>query len=156
MARPDGATPGARLRAGFATAVVLALLAVVGLLCAGALHDALFGEQLAASRMLHQRAAALADLGAQGGLARLAGGVPPAGHSFALQPLPSSTDSVSVTLRNLGSAPLPTGFSSGRVAAHHFEIESTGYVARGVRMTLVQGAVRVLPVAPPAVEESRP
>jgi hypothetical protein len=89
-------------------------------------------------------------------MARLTGGVPPAGHSFALQSLPSSTDSVSVTLRNLGSAPLTTGFSSGRVAAHHFEIESTGYVARGVRMTLVQGAVRVLPVAPPVVAESRP
>jgi hypothetical protein len=156
MRRIDSGRPGARLRAGFATAVVLALLAVVGLLCAGALHDALFGEQLAGSRMLHQRAAALADLGAQDGMARLAGGIPLTGLSFALQPLPSSTDSVSVNLRNLGSVALPQGFSSARFATHHYEIESTGHVARGVRMTLVQGAVQVLPVAPPALPESQP
>jgi hypothetical protein len=67
-----------------------------------------------------------------------------------------STDSVSVTLRGLGTAAMPTGFSAGRFAAHHFEIESTGHTARGVRMTQVQGALRVLPVTPPATAEPQP
>jgi Tfp pilus assembly protein PilX len=154
--RPHKASGPARRRAGFATAVVLGLVAVVGLLCAGALHDALFGEQLAGSRLLHQRAAALAELGVQSGMARLAATDQSGAQSFALQPLPDSTDSVSVTLRNLGSAAMPGGFSVGRFATHHFEIESTGHTARGVRMTQVQGAVRMLPVAAPAPTEAQP
>src|SRR5687768_8712935 len=59
-------------RTGFATATVLGVLAIVALLCTAALHDALFGQQLATSRTLHQRAAALADLGIEDALARLA------------------------------------------------------------------------------------
>lgn len=154
--RRSEASGAARRRSGFATAVVLGLVAVVGLLCAGALHDALFGEQLAGSRQLHQRAAALAELGVHSGMAQLATTLPSAEHSFALQPLPDSTDRVSVTLRHLGSAAMPAGFSAGRFSSHHFQIESTGHTARSVRMTLVQGAVRVLPVVPAATAEPQP
>jgi hypothetical protein len=140
---------GRRARAGFATATVLGLLAVVGLLSAGALHDALFGEQLAGSRLLHQRAMALADFGTADGLARISGMPAPESRSYALRPLPSSTDSVEVALRHVGPGPIPDGFSAGRFVLHRFEIESTGHTARGIRAVQVQGAVRMMPDVPP-------
>jgi Tfp pilus assembly protein PilX len=138
-------------RAGFATATMLGLLAVIALLSAGALYDALFGEQLATSRVLHQRAMALADIGVAEALARIAAAPVPISGNFALQPLPGSTESVSVAIRHRGVLALSTGFSGGRIATHSFEIESTGHAARGSRMTQVQGAQRQLPgVAEPA------
>lgn len=138
---------GRRARAGFATATVLGLLAVVGLLSAGALHDALFGEQLAGSRLLHQRATALADFGTADGLARLTAMAAPEPRSYALRPLPSSTDSVEVTLRLAGTSAVPEGFSAGQFVVRRYEIESIGHVARGIRAGQVQGAVLLMPVA---------
>lgn len=152
MRHRDAAIPGCRPRAGFATAVVLGLVAVAAVLCAGALHDALFGEQLATSRMLHQRASGLAELGLQQAMARLEREAPATEVRFALQPDATTNESVGVSLRNIGIVTLPSGFSAGRIAAQHFEIESTGMVARGIRATQVQGAVRLAPVLPAAVE----
>lgn len=149
-------TGAAATRGGFATATVLGLVAVVALLSAGALHDALFGEQLATSRTLHQRAAALADFGVRDALQRLSGLATPGSQSYALQPLPPSTDSVSVELRHVQAAALPQGSSAGRIELHHFEIRSTGHTARGIRMTEVQGAVRAWPAAPLVAPESAP
>jgi hypothetical protein len=140
-------TTGRRARAGFATATVLGLLAVVGLLSAGALHDALFGEQLAGSRLLHQRAMALADFGTADGLARLTAMTAQESRSYALRPLPSSTDSVEVTLRHVGTSAIPEGFSARQFVAHRYEIESIGHVARGIRAGQVQGAIRSMPHA---------
>lgn len=144
------ASPAAAVRrhAGFATATVLGLLAIIGVLGASALHDALFGEQLAGSRLLHQRAAALAQLGLVDGMSRLGAMAEPAGFEYALRPLPASNDSVGVVVRHRGSSAMPQGFSGGRFAIHHFEVESTGLTARGVRMTHTQGAARVMAVAP--------
>lgn len=130
---------------GFATATVLGLLAVVGLLSAAALHDALFGEQLAGSRLLHQRAQALADFGIEDGLARMAAMSRPESLSYALRPLPSSGESAEVRVRHLGADAVPAGFSSGQFARHRFEIESTGFTSRGIRAKQVQGAVQVIP-----------
>lgn len=131
---------------GFATATVLGLLAIVGLLSAAALHDALFGEQLAGSRLLHQRAQALADFGTEDGLVRLAALSRPETLSYALRPLPTSSGSVEVRVRYLGTGGVQAGFSSERFALHRFEIESTGFTSRGIRARQVQGAVRVMPV----------
>jgi hypothetical protein len=124
---------------------VLGLVAVVALLSAGALHDALFGEQLATSRLLHQRAIALADLGIEQAMDRLAGPDAPVSQGFALQPLPPSTDSVRVDVRHLGTTPLAKGYSFARFVRHDLQIESTGHTSRGFRMTQVQGVTRVLP-----------
>lgn len=134
-----------RPRSGFATVTVLGLVAVTALLCAGALHDALFGEQLATSRLLHQRAAALADIGVQEAIGRLARLDNPGDQRFSMQPDLPSTDTVSVALLHVGSVALPRGYSAGRFRLHRFGIESTGHTARGIRMTQVQGAVRALP-----------
>lgn len=155
MTRPDRRPTTARRLAGFATTVVMGLVAVIGLLSVSALHDALFAEQLAASRMLHQRAAALANLGVLDGMGRIGTSASlPTEVSYAIQSLPSSGDSTSVKLRHLDSRELPAGFSATRFAAHYFEIESTGHTARGVRLTQVQGATRVMPVGEPATSES--
>src|SRR5690606_27017197 len=136
MPRRDPAATTPSRRAGFATAVVLGLVAVVGLLSVGALHDALFGEQLAASRMLHQRAAALADLGIRDGLVRLGEAAsPPSEISYAIPASATTGDSTSVKVRHLASSELPAGFSAAQFSAHHFAIESIGHTARGVRMT---------------------
>src|SRR5688500_14461594 len=131
-------------RAGFATATVLGVLAIVALLCTAALHDALFGQQLATSRTLHQRAAALADRGIEDALARLAALPLPQEERYALGS-PAATDSTTVTLRHLGRGALPAGFSSAALVAHRFEIESTGRTARGIHATQVQGVLRVFP-----------
>jgi len=133
------------LQRGFATATVLGLLAVVGLLSAAALHDALFGEQLAGSRLLHQRAQALADFGIEDGLARMAVMARPGSLSYALRPLPSSSESVEVRVRHLGAESVSAGYSSGQFARHRYEIQSTGFTSRGVRARQVQGAVHVMP-----------
>jgi type II secretory pathway component PulK len=140
---------------GFATVTVLGLVAVTVLLCAGALHDALFGEQLATSRLLHQRAAAAADIGVAEAMGRLASLGSPGNLDFSvqsdfLQPGPPTTDTASVTLRYVGSTALPRGFSAGRFHLHRFEIESTGHAARGINLTQLQGALRTLPAAVPA------
>lgn len=140
-----------RRRCGFATPVALGLVAVTGLLSVGALHDALFGEQLAGSRLLHQRAAAWADQGIRDAMARIAAATTPLETSYAPELLPATNDSVSVTIRHLRNSELPAGFSAARFATHHFQIESTGHVARDIRLTQVQGAVRVMPA--PAVPE---
>lgn len=131
---------------GFATPVALALVAVTGVLSIGALHDALFGEQLAGSRLLHQRAAALAELGIRDAMVRL-GGAPAIDGEMAYAPrgLPSEVDSVEVRIRHLHTSAMASGFSASRFAIHHFEVESTGHVARGIRMTQVQGVVWVIP-----------
>jgi len=126
---------------------VLGIVAVIALLSVGALHDALFGELLAGSRQLHQRATALAGLGLQRGMERLEAATsiaPGEEEAFSLQPLADSTDSVVVSIRHLGIGTLPAAHSMGRLVAHHFQIESTGHVARGIRMTQVQGATRVM------------
>jgi Tfp pilus assembly protein PilX len=144
-----------RLRAGFATATVLGLVAVVALLCTGALHDALFGNQLAASRLLHQRAAALAEQGLRAGLEHLAALAPPQDAAFAFEPLAASTDNVTVSIRHRATGAFAPGYSGKHIATHHYEIESTAHVARGVRATRVQGAWRALPIpATPAPEAS--
>jgi Tfp pilus assembly protein PilX len=132
---------------GFATPVALALVAVTGVLSIGALHDALFSEQLAGSRLLHQRAAALADLGIHDAMIRLGNAAAFEGElAYAPRGLPSDVDAVEVRIRHLHSSALPSGFSATRFATHQFEIESTGHAARGIRMTQVQGAVRVMPL----------
>lgn len=137
----------AELQRGFASTTVLGLLAVMSVLSVAALHNALFGEQLASSRMLHQRAQALADFGTEDGLARLATLASPGDNSYALRPMPDSSESVEVRLRHRGVDGLPAGFSGGLFALHRFEIESTGFTSRGIRSTQVQGVVRVMPEA---------
>jgi hypothetical protein len=135
---------------------VLGLIAVVGLLSAGALHDALFGQQLATSRMLHQRADALAQWGVEDAMARLGAQAVPAAQRYALRLVPSSGDSISVNLRYLGASTLPSGHSSANLIRHDFAIESTGHTARGIHLTLVQGAMRVLPAIPVHDEAAQP
>lgn len=149
MRRTSVDATGADRGAGFATATVLGLLAIIGVLGASALHDALFGEQLAGSRLLHQRAAALAQLGVADGMARIGALESASGFAYALTPLPDSNDGVDVAVRHRGSSVLPQGFSGGRFTLEHFEIESTGLTARGTRMTHTQGASRILAAAPP-------
>lgn len=135
-----------RLRSGFATATVLGLVAVIGLLSVGALHDAIFGEQLATSRVLQQRALAVAELGLQGAMARIAADTQARSLSFSLEPLPDATDTARVTIRHVGSSAIANGMSSPAFEAHHFEIVSTGHASKGMQMKLAQGAVRILPV----------
>jgi Tfp pilus assembly protein PilX len=132
-------------RRGFATSTVLGLVAVIALLSTGALHDALFARQLATSRLLHQRAAALADIGIADAIARIAALAAPGGQNYVLHPQPAQADSVNVELRHAGTAPTPPGFSIGQFEVHWFEIESTGHTARGIRMTQAQGVARVMP-----------
>lgn len=149
---PPVEVPGHPRRcSGFAALTVLGLVAVAALLCAGALHDALFGEQLATSRMLHQRASALADHGVDDATIRIAAQEAPRDLDYAIQPYPPSADSISVSVRHVGSTPMPPGFSAGRMELHRLEIHSTAHTARGIGMTQVQGATRVLPAATPAV-----
>lgn len=130
----------------------MGLVALIALLVTSALHDALFGEQLAASRMLHQRAAAHAELGLEEGLAWIAALEEPASGSFVSSLPADSTDAAGVQIRYLGTARLPAGFSWSQFAAHRFEIESTAHAARGIAATHLQGALRILPVAAAATE----
>lgn len=135
-----------RWSTGFATVTVLGIVAVIALLSIGALHDALFGEQLAGSRLLHQRATALAAIGLNDAMARIGAMPAPGSLAYVLHPSPDSPERISVQVRHLATRALPAGFSNGAFQTHHFEIESTAYVARGIRMTQVQGVMRVLPV----------
>jgi hypothetical protein len=135
----------ARRHRGFALVLVLGLVAIVGVLSAGSLQEALFGQALAVARQLQQRAASLADIGMAGALTQLAAAAAPADYTRELQPLPTPSDSVVVTQRTLGSSALPAGYSSGRFIARHYEIQAQGRSARGTRALQVQGVRRVLP-----------
>jgi hypothetical protein len=141
-----GTDPEADPQGGFASATVLGLLAIMSVLGVAALHDALFGEQLAGSRLLHLRAQSLAGFGIEDGFTRLKMQSQPEDSSYALRPMPGSGESVEVSLRHVGVGNLPAGFSSGEFALHRFEIESTGFTSRGIRSKQVQGVARVLPV----------
>lgn len=125
--------------------MAMGLVAIAGLLSVGALHDALYGEQLAGTRLLHQRAAAWADFGVEDAMTRIAAADTPSEHAYGLARPRSPTENVAVRIRHLYSSGLPAGFSATHFATHHFEIESTGHVARGIRMAQVQGASRVMP-----------
>lgn len=149
--RIEAARQPSRVRAGFATATVLGLIAVIGLLGAGALHDSLFGEQLAGTRLLQQRSMALAELGLGLGLARIGELDYAADVNFSVQPLEGSADSVRVSIRHVGASPLPEGMSHGRLATRHFEVHSSAHTSRGVHTRLAQGVDRVMQetVTPP-------
>lgn len=137
---------GARRRRGFALVLVLGLVAIISVLAAGSLQEALFGEALAGTRQLQQRAASLADIGIAAALAQLGAATPPADYTRELRPLPAPSDSVVVTQRTLGSSPLAAGYSSARFAVRHYQVEALGRSARGTRMLQVQGVRRVLPI----------
>ena len=128
---------------------VLALLAVVGLYVAGTFQDALFGATLATTRIHQQRAFELADFGIGHGLQRLSADGAVADFTEELRPLAGSEDGVTVALHATAGQSLPVGFSMRRLVARHYEITSTGHVARGVRCAQVQGVVRILPAAEP-------
>lgn len=129
--------------------LVLGLIAVASLLGMSALHDALFGQQLAGSRFLQQRAGMLAAVGIGDAMARLQDSPGMSQQAYALA-LPSSpSDSATVRIREVGRSELPAGFSSGQFIAVHLEIESTAHGPRGTHMTQVQGVVQVTPRQPP-------
>lgn len=141
--RPEGT---ARQR-GFALALVLGLVAIAAVLAAGSLHEALFGEALASTRQLQQRAASLADIGMTRALDELGATPPPADYTRQLQPVSNATDSVVVTQRSVGTSPVAAGYSSGKFAARHYEIEVLGRSGRGTRALRVQGVQRIVPAA---------
>jgi hypothetical protein len=134
---------------GFALVLVLALAASIALLSAGSLQEALFGETLAGVRLLHLRAALLADRGVDEAMQQLAAAALPADFSRELRPLTGSAESVVVTVRQLGTSLPPAGFSFGRFATHHLAIESTGRSTRGTQALQVQGVTRVMPISGP-------
>lgn len=134
---------------GFALVLVLGLVAIVGVLAAGSLHEALFGQALAGARQLQQRATSLADIGLSTALAQLSAQPAPADYTRQLQPVAGATDSVVVTQRGLGASPLAAGFSGGRFIARHYEIQVLGRSARGTRAVQTQGVQRILPLAAP-------
>ncbi len=134
-----------RPRRGFALVLVLGLVALVGVLGTGSLGEALFDETLAGSRVLQQRAASLSDLGVADAMQRLNAPVLPADGTRELRPVADQQESTVVSLRGIGTAALPVGYSLGQFVAHRFAIESTGRGPRGTRFVQVQGALRVLP-----------
>lgn len=132
---------------GFALVLVLGLVAIVAVLGAGSLHEALFGQALANTRLAQQRAASLADIGIATATARLAEQPAPADYTRELRPLPGAPDSVVVAQRSLGASQVAAGYSAGRFLAHRYEIEAQGRSIRGTRAVQVQGVVRLLPMA---------
>lgn len=140
----------ARHRRGFALVLVLGLVAIASVLAAGSLQEALFGEALAVTRQLQQRAASLADIGLSAALAQLGAPTPPADYTRELSPLPATGDRVLISQRSLGSVSVTAGYSSGRFIARHYQLEALGRSARGSRALQTQGLQRVLPAAEPA------
>lgn len=131
-------------------AAVLVLVAIVGLLGAAAVQETLFGQTLSATRLFHQRAQGLSDLGIAHALMRLGQTPLPADFTEELHPVPAATDSVVVTLRHIGTSAMPAGYSAGRFVAHRFQIQSTGQSARQARAVQIQGVTQVLPQMPAA------
>lgn len=145
---------GRRRHRGFATATVLGILSVIGMLTVAALHDALFGEQLAGSRLLQQRAVAAAELGVNAAVERIGELDQPAGFALAQQPDAGQPDTFRVAVRHLASSPPPAGTSASHLLLHHFEVESAGHTVRGVQARVVQGISRLMAAAPAPAEPS--
>jgi hypothetical protein len=136
---------------GFALVLVLMLVAMVGVLSAGSLQEALFGEVLASTRLFHQRATLMADAGVANATRRLGTLAPSPDFVRELRPLPGSAESVVVSLRHVARAGVVAGFSIGRFEQHSYVIESTGRGPGGTTARQVQGIDRVLPAEPPVV-----
>lgn len=139
---------------GFATATVLGILSVIGVLTVAALHDSLFGEQLAGSRLLQQRAMALAEQGITVGILRIGELEQPTAFALSQTPDPDAPDTIRIVVRHLASSPAPAAVSADRFLTHHFQIESTGHTARGVQARLFQGVDRVMSTAPVQMESA--
>lgn len=131
--------------------LVLALVAITGLLGVGSLHEALFGEALASTRVLHQRAGLLADAGVADAMRRLATTLSAADEAREFRPLAAIAESAVVSRRHLGRSTVASGFSIGRFETHYYVIESTARGPRGTSAVLTQGVARVLPVPAPEV-----
>jgi hypothetical protein len=129
-------------RAGFATPVALALALLMGLLAAAALQDASLARTLATTRMLHQRAFAAGEIGlarVASELARPEAAVPAPGRIS----IPAhATDGADTSVLEVATIALPPGYSAGRVIERHFEVRSTGWSARGIRVVQVEGLYR--------------
>jgi hypothetical protein len=124
---------------------VLGLAAVIALLAAGSLYESLFGRLLAGTRLYHQRAWALSDLGTSRAFAGLGQSPPPDDYSVEQQPLAGMDEHVVVSLRSVGVDALPAGFSAGRFVMQRYEIEAVGHSLRDAQAVQVQGVSRVLP-----------
>lgn len=135
----------ARGAEGYAVIAVLGLAAVIALLAAGSLYESLFGRLLAGTRLYHQRAWALSDLGTATAFAGLGQSPPPGDYTAEQQPLDSADEHVVVSLRSVGADALPAGFSAGRFVMHRYEIEAAGHSRRNAQAVQVQGVSRVLP-----------
>jgi hypothetical protein len=120
----------------------------VALLGAGAVHDTWFAQSQAGTRLYEQRAWALAELGLRAGAATLAATRVPDESMQELRPTANPTEHLATRIRKLNERDLAAGFSAGRFIAQDFEIESTGYSARGAQRSLVQGVRRVVPAVP--------
>jgi hypothetical protein len=130
---------------GFALILVLLLVAVVGLLGVGSLQEALFGEALASTRLLNQRASLVAEAGLRDAIRSLAAGPAVADYTRELRPSSAGAESAVVSLRHVGRSNLAAGYSIGRFETHYYVIQSTGRGPRGTSTTQVQGVSRVLP-----------
>jgi Tfp pilus assembly protein PilX len=132
---------------GFAVVWALAIIAIVALLGAGAVHDSWFAQSQAGARLYEQRAWALAELGLRVGASTLTTTPAPDEVLRELRPTAIPTEHLAIRIRKLNERALPAGFSAGRLVAQEFEIESTGFSARRAQRALVQGMRRVMPVA---------
>ncbi|MEP7312671.1 MAG: PilX N-terminal domain-containing pilus assembly protein [Pseudomonadota bacterium] len=140
-------TTGRAGQRGVALFVTLMLLFILTLLLVEGISTAASEGQLAANQQFFDRAFEAAQGGLASGLQRLArSGDLALPQSFTLAREGSATEGSETQLLAVGSDSLPTGYSTGRFIARHYEIRSRGSSARSARSDLVQGAVRVEPV----------
>lgn len=139
-------TTGRAGQRGVALFVTLMLLFILTLLLVEGISTAASEGQLAANQQFFDRAFEAAQGGLASGLQRLARDDLALPQRFTLAREGSAIEGSETQLLAVGSDSLPTGYSTGRFIARHYEIRSRGSSARSARSDLVQGAVRVEPV----------
>jgi Tfp pilus assembly protein PilX len=133
------ATPIRRAR-GVALVIALVLLLIVTLLATGGMMTATAELVMAGNEKFHRRAIDAASAGVEVALARIEAAAGGEGSVFVNEG-PASEGEYRVSSRYAGEETNLPGFSAGKFAALHFEIDSTGHSWRGAQDRQLQGVM---------------
>lgn len=134
--RQDGYSRGAAL------IVALILLLLVTLLATTGMTLSITELVMAGNEQFHRQAVDAASAGVEAAIAQLAASALDAGTSISAVDTTASGDYLA-SARYVGESTSVPGFSVGKFAARHFEIESTGSAARHAGDDQFQGVMAI-------------
>jgi Tfp pilus assembly protein PilX len=141
-ARAVGAVEARAYSRGAALIVALILLLLVTLLATTGMTLSITELVMAGNEQFHRQAVDAASAGVEDAIAQLAASALDASTSISTASTTASGDYLA-SARYVGESTSVPGFSAGKFAARHFEIESTGGAARDASDDQFQGVMAI-------------